>query len=65
MMSSRKTTTVGALAAIWIFFLGLLISNQLKSPDGDLGQSLIIFAVIAVPGGVLAGWLAGAGRRNR
>ncbi|MEV8307796.1 hypothetical protein AB0P36_10640 [Streptomyces flavidovirens] len=54
------------MAAIFIFFLGMLIHNQLNSADGDLGQSLIIFAAIAIPGGFFAAWLAGVGRnRNR
>ncbi|MGR8012224.1 hypothetical protein [Streptomyces hypolithicus] len=63
-MSSRGTTTIGALAAIFIFFLGMLIHNQLNSADGDLGQSVVIFAAIAIPGGFFAAWLAGVGRRR-
>ncbi|NUK05513.1 hypothetical protein [Streptomyces lunaelactis] len=52
------------MAAIFIFFLGMLIHNRLNSADGDLGQSLVIFAAIAIPGGFVAAWLAGAGRRR-
>lgn len=64
-MSSRRSTTIGALVAVFAFFLGLLIHDQLSSPGGDLGQALIIFALVAVPGALLVAWLAGAGRRNR
>ncbi|MEU3049968.1 hypothetical protein ABZ705_26250 [Streptomyces sp. NPDC006984] len=53
------------MVAVFAFFLGLLIHNQLSSPGGDLGQALIIFALVAVPGALLVAWLAGAGRRNR
>ncbi|MFJ8586207.1 hypothetical protein ACIRD2_16360 [Streptomyces sp. NPDC093595] len=64
-MSSRKSTTIGVLAAIFIFFLGLLIHDQVTSPSGELGQALVIFALVAVPGAFFAAWLAGAGRRKR
>ncbi|MFF8832147.1 hypothetical protein [Streptomyces sp. NPDC015131] len=65
-MSSRQSSTrVGVLAAIFIFFLGLLIHDQMTSPSGELGRALLIFALVAVPGAALAAWWAGALRRKR
>ncbi|MFG3309654.1 hypothetical protein [Streptomyces wuyuanensis] len=64
-MDRRRTKTIGLLAAIFVFFLGLVIYSQLSSPDGDLGQALLFFAIVAVPGTLFAAWIAGVGRRNR
>ncbi|MFC8273151.1 hypothetical protein ACFUJR_11575 [Streptomyces sp. NPDC057271] len=65
MMTDRRTTSIGAITAIFIFFLGLLVHNQMNAPDGNLGQALLLFAAVAVPGGLFIAWLAGKGRRRR
>ncbi|MFC7304539.1 hypothetical protein ACFQVC_09975 [Streptomyces monticola] len=61
-MKSR-TSAVGFLVAIFVFFLGLLISGELKSSDGSLMESVPLYLAIAVPGGLLAAWIASRGRR--
>ncbi|GHB29988.1 hypothetical protein GCM10010331_15450 [Streptomyces xanthochromogenes] len=51
------------LTAIIVFFLGMLLHDQLRSDSSALATSLLTFAAIAVPGGLLAWWLAGRPRR--
>ncbi|MEU1279646.1 hypothetical protein [Streptomyces sp. NPDC005805] len=64
-MSQQQRAAVGAPAAIFVVFLGLLVHHQLTSPDGDLAEGLAVFALVAVPGALLCGWIAGVGRRKR
>lgn len=64
-MSNIKQGTTGVLVAIFVLFLGMLIHSQLQAPDGKLGEALLIYTAIAVPGGLLAAWIAGTGRRSR
>ncbi|GGU51497.1 hypothetical protein [Streptomyces violascens] len=59
----KRPAVIGMLTAITVFFLGMLINAQLRADSGALGTSLLTFAAIAVPGGVLAWWLAGRPRR--
>ncbi|GAA2417765.1 hypothetical protein ACFPFX_04585 [Streptomyces mauvecolor] len=58
-----RPAVIGMLTAIIVFFLGMLIHAQLRSGSGELGTSLLTFAAVAVPGGLLAWWLAGRPRR--
>ncbi|WP_167161530.1 hypothetical protein [Streptomyces sp. MBT27] len=54
---------IGMLPAIIVFFLGMLLHDQLRSDSSALATSLLTFAAIAVPGVLLAWWLAGRPRR--
>lgn len=58
-----RPAVIGMLTAIIVFFLGMLIHAQLRSDSGALGSSLLTFAAVAVPGGLLAWWLTGRPRR--
>ncbi|MFI6055446.1 hypothetical protein ACIBCO_35840 [Streptomyces violascens] len=58
-----RPAVIGMLTAIIVFFLGMLITTQLRSDSGALGTSLLTFAAVAIPGGLLAWWLAGRPRR--
>ncbi|MFE9404716.1 hypothetical protein ACFYNY_23590 [Streptomyces sp. NPDC006530] len=59
----RRPSVIGMLSAIAVFFLTMLIHAQLRSDSHALGTALATFAAIAVPGGLLAWWLAGRPRR--
>ncbi|MGW2484233.1 hypothetical protein ACWCWQ_30880 [Streptomyces sp. NPDC001571] len=59
----KRRGVIGMLTAIIIFFLGMLIHSQLRSDSGALPTSVLTFAAVAVPGGVLNWWLAGKLRR--
>ncbi|GGU47343.1 hypothetical protein [Streptomyces violascens] len=58
-----RPAVVGMLTAIIVFFLAMLITTQLRSDSSELGATLLTFAAVAVPGGLLAWWLAGRPRR--
>ncbi|WP_331721349.1 hypothetical protein [Streptomyces sp. NBC_00212] len=58
-----RPAVIGMLTAIIVFFLGMLIHAQLRTDSSALGSSLLTFAAVAVPGGLLAWWLAGRPRR--
>ncbi|MEU2954886.1 hypothetical protein [Streptomyces xanthochromogenes] len=59
----KRPAAIGMLTAIIVFFLGRLIHAQLRSDSSALATSLLTFAAIAIPGGLLAWWLAGRPRR--
>ncbi|KOU33628.1 hypothetical protein [Streptomyces sp. WM6378] len=59
----KRPAVIGMLTAITVFFLGMLIHAQLHSDSSELGTPLLTFVAIAVPGGLLAWWLAGRPRR--
>ncbi|MFG3285299.1 hypothetical protein [Streptomyces sp. NPDC048111] len=59
----RRPAVIGMISAIMVFFLAMLIHAQLRSDSHALGPALATFAATAVPGGLLAWWLAGRPRR--
>ncbi|GAA2469496.1 hypothetical protein ACFPFX_25815 [Streptomyces mauvecolor] len=58
-----RPAAIGMLTAVIVFFLGMLINAQIRADSSELGTSLLTFAAVAVPGGLLAWWLAGRPRR--
>lgn len=62
MTKGRATAAVAGLAAVVLFFLVMLLNEQMRLGDGGLLESVVIYAAIAVPGALLAAWITRRGR---
>ncbi|MEV7419178.1 hypothetical protein [Streptomyces sp. NPDC089919] len=54
----KRMAGVGMPVGIGVFFLGLLVSEQVRSGPGELLPAVLLYAAIAVPGGLATWWLA-------
>ncbi|MFE6162724.1 hypothetical protein ACFQ7F_27840 [Streptomyces sp. NPDC056486] len=62
-MRAPTSKRTGMLVAAFVFFFVLLISSEFMTDDGSVTQAALLYAAIAVPGGLLVFWVATRGRR--
>ncbi|RII14275.1 hypothetical protein DSC45_21540 [Streptomyces sp. YIM 130001] len=60
--STGTAAAVGRIAAVMLFFLAMFISDQQRF-GGGLGEAVLMYAAVALPGGALAAWFATRGRQ--
>ncbi|RFU87499.1 hypothetical protein DY218_06710 [Streptomyces triticagri] len=62
MTKKGTASAIAGITAVLLFFLVMLITEQQRL-GGGLGETILIYAAVVLPGGALAAWIATRGRR--